>query len=297
MGSSFWRFAFLSWIASVIGTFVFSRSEIFLLQAFHQAAALGVYALAFGLSQQITAPIDALLLPLLPSVTGVLAEWPQRARLTFERSTRVSSVMGGATAAAVVPPLVFAVPIIYGHEFMEAAWLFVPLALTSIFQSTNNPVLAFISAREFGGRRVRANLTALAADLGVALVRDPAFWRMGGRGTAASGQMVALLFLLFAEPLARDQGLSGMTRLSLPFGVGVASSGFALGVGFLLTERFPNLIAVAVSAVIGGSVFLLALRAMKGGLHPADAHAIAAGLPMSLSARLEKVLGVLTTPS
>lgn len=79
LGGAFWRYSLLTWISSFIGLLVFSRSELFLLKAFNQAEAVGLFALAFGLSQQITAPADAMLHALLPAVAGQLSAWPERA--------------------------------------------------------------------------------------------------------------------------------------------------------------------------------------------------------------------------
>ena len=157
LGKPFWRYSLASWASGLVGLLVFSRSEIFLLQAFNQPEALGLFALAFGLSQQITAPVDAMLHPLTPAVAGLLSEWPERAAQAFERSTRVSALLSGGVAAVVVPTLVFAVPLIYGDAFESAAWLFVPLALVSAFQSVNNPVLAFVNARQRGGLILKAS--------------------------------------------------------------------------------------------------------------------------------------------
>ena len=155
-----------------MGLLVFSRSEIFLLQWFGKTEDLGLFALAFGVSYQITAPVDAMLHALLPAVAGILSEWPERAADTFDRATRVSSVLAGGIAAVAVPVMVFAFRFIYGESFGESAWLFVPLALVSVFQTVNNPVLAFVNGRERGGLIVRVNTAALVLNLvaGVALI-------------------------------------------------------------------------------------------------------------------------------
>ena len=181
-GHSFWRFALLSWVAGLLGLLVFSRSEIFILEAFHKHAALGWFAVAFGLSWQMTAPVDALLLPLLPAISGLLASWPDRAQAAFERSTRISAVASGAVAAVVVPMLVFAIPLVYGASFGRASWLFLPLALVSMLQSVNNPVTAFVNAREGGRGSPEGDGHCAGVQRGGCRRVDPSLWCLGGGG-------------------------------------------------------------------------------------------------------------------
>ena len=66
-------------------------------------ATAGLFALAFGLSQQITAPIDALLNPLWPAVAGVVEVHPEKAARTLLRATRVSAVLAAGLVAVYRP--------------------------------------------------------------------------------------------------------------------------------------------------------------------------------------------------
>jgi O-antigen/teichoic acid export membrane protein len=259
MGSSFWRFAVASWVAGVVGLLVFSRSEIFLLQWFGKSQDLGLFALAFGVSYQITAPVDAMLHALLPAVAGILSQWPERAADTFDRATRVSSVLGGGIAAVAVPVMFFAFPFIYGDSFSGSAWLFVPLALVSVFQTVNNPVLAFVNARERGGLIVRANMAALFLNLvtGVALIPPLGAW--GAVAANIAAQVLALILLALNEPLAMQlRRRRFVTLLTSFFAVALLAGA--------LVDDFSRVLAPFIACVVGLGLFIVVTRLLKGGL-------------------------------
>ena len=292
-GRVFWRYSLASWAAGLVGLLVFSRSEIFLLQWFDQPEALGLFALAFGLSQQITAPVDAMLHPLTPAVAGVLSEWPERAAQAFERSTRVSALLSGGVAAVVVPTLVFAVPLIYGDAFQSAAWLFVPLALVSAFQSVNNPVLAFVNARQRGGLILKASTVALVVNVGVAVALIPPFGAWGAVVANVTAQLVVLVWLAATEPLAASLGLSGMLRLYRSFLLGVAVGGAALGAGAALNNVSAVLATVTASAV-GAGLFIFLVRLSRTGLTIEDRDALINAVAVRLRPHLTRLLRPIT---
>lgn len=295
LDAKFWRYSLLSWASGLVALLVYSRSEIFLLQLFDQTEALGLFALAFGLSQVITAPADAMLHPLLPAVAGVLAAWPERSLQAFERSTRVSALVCGGLAAAVVPTLVFAVPIIYGRGFGSAAWLFVPLALVSTFQSVNNPVLAFVNARERGGLILKASAAALIVDVVIAVALIPRFGAWGAVAANVIGQLVALIWLAATEPLAMSRGLADLLRLYRPFLLGVAIGGIALGSGALLQPASAVLAAVG-ACLLGGVLYVLSVRLTRSGLTVQDRDALLGAMATSARPYLSRLLRPVTTP-
>jgi O-antigen/teichoic acid export membrane protein len=296
LGRVFWRFSLLSWAAGLLGLLVYSRSEIFLLQLFDKKEALGLFALAFGLSQVITAPADAMLHALLPAVSGLLSAWPERALGAFERSTRVSVLLCGGVAALVVPMLVFAVPLIYGRSFMSAAWLFVPLALVSIFQSVNNPVLAFVNGRQRGGLILKASAAALLVDVVIAVVLIPPYGAWGAVAANVAGQLVGLIWLAATEPLAMTYGLAGLLRLYRPFLFGVAIAGIALVIGAVL-QPLSAALAAAVACGVGGGLYLLAVRVTRTGLTLQDRDALVGAMATSIRHYVSRLLQPVTTPS
>jgi O-antigen/teichoic acid export membrane protein len=294
LGRDFWRFALLTWVGSIVGLLVFSRSEIFLLEAFDQPVALGLFALAFGLSQQMTAPADALLHPLLPAISGILSSFPERAQAAFERSTRVSALVCGGIAAAVLPLLVFAVPLIYGDEFQTAAWLLVPLALASMFQSVNNPVLAFVNARQRAGLRLKVLLVALVFDVAIAVATIPALGAWGAVLAAVAGQLIAIAWLAFAEPFARGLGAAGFVRLQAAFIVGTVSAAFAL-LGALAVEQWSSSGAAVFAVLVGSALFVIGIRLTQSGITGGDRNALVHALPSGIRAPMVRLLRPLTS--
>jgi O-antigen/teichoic acid export membrane protein len=290
----FWRFALLTWVGTMVALLVFSRSEIFLLQAFDLPVALGLFALAFGLSQQMTAPADALLHPLLPAMSGILASFPERAQAAFERSTRVSALVCGAIAAAVLPLLVIAVPLIYGEAFRSAAWLLVPLALMSMFQSANNPVLAFVNARQRAGLRLKVMLVALVVDVAVALATIPVLGAWGAVMAAVAGQLLAITWLAAAEPFARGLGVGGYARLHAGFGVGVASAGLAVATGFVVEQWSPGA-GVLCAVAVGTATYVLGVHLSRSGLTGGDRAALVGAVPPRLRRPVLRLLQPLTS--
>jgi O-antigen/teichoic acid export membrane protein len=294
LGRNFWRFALASWLAGVVGMLVFSRSELFLLQWFGKTEDLGLFALAFGVSYQITAPVDAMLLALLPAVAGILSEWPERAADTFDRATRVSSVLAGGIAAVAVPVMVFSFPFIYGESFEKAAWLFVPLALVSAFQTVNNPVLAFVNGRERGGLIVRVNVAALVLNLvaGVALI--PPFGAWGAVAANVLGQAVALVLLALNEPLALQLRARVYLILLRPFGIGSVCAAAALAAG-VLVEGASSLLALVAACVVGGALYVTGIRRSNTGLTPDERDVLAAALGAQVQPYLAGLLRPITT--
>ena len=295
LGRAFWRFSLLSWASGLITFLVYSRSEIFLLQWFNKTEALGVFALAFGLAQVITAPADAMLHALLPAVAGVLSSWPERSLRAFDRSTRVSALLCGGIAAAVIPTLFFAVPLIYGRAFTSAAWLFIPLALVSVFQSLNNPVTAFVTGRERGRLILASASAALVVDVAIAVALIPQFGAWGAVAANVAGQMVGLILLAASEPLLTQRGLGSILRLYRAFLLGVVIGCAALGTGVALqsSSTFATTIVVG---TLGGALYILAIRLTRSGLTIDDRNALVGVMARPAQAYLIQLLRPITTP-
>jgi O-antigen/teichoic acid export membrane protein len=239
--------------------------------------------------------VDAMLHALTPAVAGVLSEWPERAAQAFERSTRVSALLSGGVAAVVVPTLVFAVSLIYGDAFGSAAWLFVPLALVSAFQSVNNPVLAFVNARQRGGLILKASTGALVVNVGVAVALIPPFGAWGAVVANVSAQLVVLVWLAVTEPLAVSKGASGMLRLYRSFLLGVAVGGAALGAGAAL-NNVSAVLATVTASVVGAGLFIYLIRLSRTGLTIEDREALTNAVAVRLRPHLDRLLRPITAP-
>jgi O-antigen/teichoic acid export membrane protein len=296
LGRMFWRFSLLSWASGIVGLLVYSRSEIFFLQFFHNAEALGVFALAFGLSQVVTAPADAMLHALLPAVAGVLSEWPERAVHAFERSTRISALLCGGVAAVVIPGLFFAMPFIYGQSFSSAAWLFVPLALISAVQSVNNPVTAFVNGRQRGGLILKAVSVSLLVDVALAVVLIPPFGAWGAVGANIAGQLVGLTWLAATEPVVIGQGVGNYVRLCRAFLIGTAVGAVALAVG-TATRLMSNGLAVMSACLVGAALYVLAVHRTQSGLTYEDRNVLVGAMPIRVRPHFARLLRLITSPS
>ena len=78
--AGFIRYGLSACGAGLVGTLVFGRSEIFVLEWQRLTAAAGNFALATGLAGQITVPMDSVMGPLLPTVTRLLSDAPDASR-------------------------------------------------------------------------------------------------------------------------------------------------------------------------------------------------------------------------
>jgi O-antigen/teichoic acid export membrane protein len=229
---------------------VFNRTELFILEALGEHQAVGIFALAFGLSLQLTAP--------------------ERAREAFGRSTRVSAVVCGAILATVTPLLVSLIPVIYGRAFEAAAWMVVPLAMMALLRSVTNPVTAFTLARQKAGVRLRANVAALVVDLLLAVALIPLLGVWGAVIAAVGAQAVAVIWLAANEPFVVAARPNGLWSLYGAFVVGAGAAGTALILGRAM-EPAGVAAAATAAALWGGLFFFVAIRLTGSGIRDLEA--------------------------
>ncbi len=279
MPSGFWRFAAQSFAVGLIGLLVFSRSEVILLGWFGTPEAVGLFALAFGLSIQLTAPVDAMLNPMAPAITGVVSAHPELAGRAFLRAARFSSLVCALITGALLPAVFFAIPWIYGEEFGDAALLLLPLAVASCLQSMGQTATAFAFARQQGGRLLRVSVVALAVNVatGVPLVIGLGVW--GAVVANVAGQLAAVVLLARGE--LRLQGLTWWTYLSttriwlVSLVTGAAT---VLGVG-AVEGRLGGPGACVVAGLLGGALVVVVGRLVSAGLDADDVEAMVEACP------------------
>jgi O-antigen/teichoic acid export membrane protein len=267
-------------VAGLVAALVFSRSEIFILDAYHQTAAAGLFALAAGLAVQITAPIDAMLGPLIPAAASLLAASRERATGAILRGIRLSGVATAPLMVLAVPAIAVMTPLVYGHRFASAGALFVSLGTVSCLQSVLHPVTAFIAALRRPMLMLGINAGALAIDLLLVLALVPLL----GATAAVIGNSTGQLVSLFASVWVLRRYLHLSARQALvalaPF-LGVAGCTLLGSVAGLLLQRegvaiwLCVLTATGVSIVAGG----VALRIAGEILPQADLDAIALSFP------------------
>lgn len=273
----FLRFAVLMGASGVVGGLVTSRSEIFVMNAIASPAAVGIFALAFGLSSHVFAPAQAFAFPLIPAISGLREVDSDSVPPAFRRVMRVGSTVVGLLSAGVIAPLAALVPSLYGAEFSQAAPVVVALAISAGLVTCFTPVYAFVTSRLSGGAILKANLVALALDLGLAFALIPVIGVWGAVIANAAGALTTLMILLRLE--LRQLGLGALDLIGDTLPVYVGST--VAAVAFFASEglEVPALVRAVALGVLGTAVYLGAVRLLRSGLTPTDAEVLSRGLP------------------
>src|SRR6266508_2474643 len=273
MPLGFWRFALLSWAAGVSATLVYTRSEVFILHLFRQETAVGIFALAFGLCQQLTLPLDSLLAPLLPATAGLMTAHPSHIREGCLRSLRFVAVFAGLLAA-LTPALFFLIPLAFGENYARSAMFFLPLGLASTLQSITSPLNVLVYARRDGGLLLRANVSALLVDIAAALVL---VGMIGGWGAVVAnllGQATSAVLLTRAEARAQHLTLKQLMPAMRAWLLALASLVPSFLLGYCGFALWGALGAALVTAIVGPALYALLLRLSGGALTKADAQVL-----------------------
>ena len=275
----YWKFSLVSGVSGLVGTLVYARSEVFVLQTYDALAAAGLFALAAGIAGHVTAPVSALINPLRPAVAGVVETHPHRVASSILRVTRVSSVLAALVAATAVPALFGLIPVIYGEAFRDAAPAFFVLALLSCLQTAIAPLKTFTAARKAAGTLLRLNIVALSVDAAVAFATVPFIGLWGAVLANAAGQCVALLTIVVIECRTWRVPIMDFIR---------AASSFLVLVPFLLAAAVSSrlwevsgLLGAVASVIGGGAVVIIAARGV-GGFSSPDADFLVRSLPARL---------------
>lgn len=277
----FWRFALLSWVAGASAMLVYSRSEVFILRLYDQAVELGLFAVAFGLSQQLTLPLVSLLAPLAPAGAGLTSAHPEHVREGFLRAVRYFALVSGGLLS-LVPAVFLVTPLAFGDEFSRSAVLFVPLAVASTLQAATSPFTILTIARRRGGVLVGAFVGALAVDVAAAVVLVAFYGAWGAVVANVLGQLTSIVVLGRRELAAQGTTIREVGRHIRPWALGVASLASGFVVGPLVSAAVTPLAAAAAAAIAGVAAFSVLLRATGGILTDADAGALLGLVPQRL---------------
>lgn len=280
MPSGFWRFCSFAWLAGLVGTLVFSRSEILLLAWLTTPEAVGLFALAYGVSAQITAPVDAVVGPLVPAVAGLLSSHSASAKAALLRAVRLSALLAGGVTAVALPLFFFAIPLIYGAKFAAAASLFLVLGAASCFQSICNPVVVFTQGRRRTDVILKMSSIALVVNVAIALALIPSLGVWGA--AVANATALATFFCLALRHELRVHGIGAAEFASASGSWLVALAAAALAV--LLSSTLPvnAALASALAGCVGAAGYVAGLRVTGSGLTDRDAAAITSAAPSSL---------------
>jgi O-antigen/teichoic acid export membrane protein len=221
------RFAVLSGANSVLQTLVATRSEVVILASLGYGAETGQFALAFGVAGMITAPVNALIGPLVPAAIGLLQTAPERAHEAYLRALSVSAMFSGIVLGVLVPAVALLLPFVYGGPYAESAGLLLALAACSCIVSVTNPALAFLNAFGVAGALVRRSVAALALNVALALALIPVLGLWGAAIANAAGALANCLPILALYQRHAGAGWAGARKAlrplvwsMVPFGMG-----------------------------------------------------------------------------
>ena len=292
---SFWLFAVPTGLATMISTLVTDRVQIFFLEWLGQAAAVGLFALAFGLAAQILAPVQAAVGPLLPAFAALRARGSEHARSALVRVARVASLATGAVVAIGVPALAGLVPWIYGHDYGPSADYFVVMACSAGVVVVGSSAYASLMSRLKGTRYLQINLVALVVMAAVAAVAVPQWAAWGAVSSLVAGTLTraGLMIAIEARHYAVDPREMVMAFLPL-----LASIAAVLIVWFFVCTRIGG---GPWQTSLGGAsasfaAFVLVVRLTGGGLSSPDRDALTSVLPARLRPLGELALSVLGQP-
>jgi O-antigen/teichoic acid export membrane protein len=287
---AFWRFAVTALAVSLGYLFVFSRSEVVILDILEQQHALAVFALAYGLSQRLTTPVDTLLGPLIPALAALDAAHPDKLAAGFERSLRLSVVAASFICGGALVGTMLTAPILYGAEYEGIGTAFAALALVSLLRAAAQPYTALAYASGRPGIVLRSLAVAMGVDVALAFGLIPALGLWGAVIANAAGGVTALS--LIARGAA---GTGSVRRAGLPLlrlGVVTALACLlAYGAGIATGEIHAAVGALTAFAV--GAAAFCALVRVSGGLLPRpDVQVLLDGLPRRVgrAARVATVL-------
>ena len=287
LGQDFWRYGVTALSVSLLTLLVFSRSEVVLLDLLEEQQALAVFALAYGLAQRLTTPVDTLLGPLVPALAALDAAHPDRLRAGFERALRLASTAVAFLAASAVAGMVFLAPFLFGPEYDGVGVAFAALAGISLFQSAAQPYTALVYAVGRPQVALRALAAALIVDIAVAVVLIPPLGLWGAVAANAAGALVAIVLAARAVAGKGSVRLAGVAAPRLVL-VTVVSAALSTGAGLLASPLHP-LAATAAAVLAGTGAFVVGARLAGGLVAGGDARVIGEALPGPLA----RVVGLL----
>ncbi len=290
--AGFWRFTIPFAAASVVGGLVMSRSEIFLMQWLANPAALGLFALAFGVATHLFAPAQALIGPLIPAISGLHEVDTDAVAPAFTRTLRAGSTVVALLMASALAAIALLVPVLYGDEFSDASLLVLALGVASGLLVVASPVTAFVTARLSSWELLRATLVALALDVTVAIALIPVWGAWGAVIANVVGAGTLLVLLVRTEISLLGLPWRTVARESMPVWLGA----IACLVAWFTAGALPwsPVLAAAAAAVLGVVVLVVLLRASRTGLTEDDAVAVARGAPPPLRTPSSLLLRLVT---
>lgn len=279
--TGFRSYAVSALVSGVLSLAVFGRSEIFALSAYGEVLNVALYAIASTLAGKITVLIDSLMAPLASASAGLIATSPERGPSALVRVLRVSSLLGGLTAGALVPICTVLLAPVFGQRFGAAEDAFVALAVLSCLQSIAVPVAAFAFATRSAAAIMRVNLVCVIVDVAVAFGGVPLLGLAGAVLANCSAQVLNML--LVVRVVARRLAITpaSILRVCAPCVPGFLGTACGLVVAHLPLDP---VLAGGGSVLVAGAVVVIMFRWQAGfRLEAQDMASILDAMPRSLA--------------
>ena len=289
---NFWRFAIPTGAAGLIAQLALQRTEVLYLNWWSTPEAVGLFALAFGLSGHLFAPAQALTGPLIPAISGLREVEPEQVQQALARTLRAAGTVIALLTAAVLPALAILVPTLYGEQFAPAAPAVLAMGLVGAFVMSIEPVTAFVLARLSGRTYLWSGLAALIVNVLVAVATIPFLGLWGAVFANGAAALTQTGVLLRSEQRHLGLSLVVMSRQLLPAALG----GLACLAGWssALAWQGPVLLEASLGAGVALVALVLALRLTGSGLDTGDVQDIVRALPRRLQPLADATLGLLS---
>jgi O-antigen/teichoic acid export membrane protein len=251
--SGFWTYAASACIGGLVATLVFGRSEVLVLRANGLLAGAGVFTVITGLAGQMTGPLDSLLAPLTPIAAGLVAIDRPRAVRAFERSLRVTAILGTLASCVLVPAGVVGIRVLYGHAFASAPAPFAVLGLVSCLQTVVGAFTAFAFATRSAARVLRINVVCLVVDATIAISLVPILGLWGAVVANCAAQILSLLWM--SSLVSRRLGLpvarvvEGLRLFGAGLALGALEAAICVGLRGLAELGVVPIVAVSLVAM------------------------------------------------
>lgn len=290
--AGFWRFALPTAGSAIIGTLVASRTEVFFLDRLATAEQVGIFALAYGLSSHIFAPVQTLMNPLVPAVSGLREVDSEAVGRALARALRVTSTLSGLMVSSALPALALLVPVLYGREFAETAAMFLVLGVVMGLTILSNPMRVFVWSRLRGGRLLWVDLVALVLAVIAMVLAIPAYGAWGAVIAKIVGSTAQLVMITIVELTSGTLGVWATLRSAAPSLIACVALAPAWALG--VTLDLPVALDAVVAGVVGLAGLLLGLRVLRSGLTAGDQDLVLATLPPRVRPMAGPLLAMLT---
>lgn len=277
----FWKFALPTGASAIIGTLVASRTEVFFLDRLATPEQVGVFALAYGLSTHVFAPVQTLMNPLVPAISGLREVDPPTLGRALSRSLRVTSTVAGLTVASALPALALLVPVLYGAEFRGTSGMFLALGAAGGLAVLGRPMRIFVLSRLRGGSLLWVDVAALVVAVTAMIIAIPIYGAWGAVVAKIASSVVQLLLVSAVELRSGTLGLGATFRAAAPSLIGCLVLVPAWATGSLIDVN--PWVGATGAGLLGIALFMVGLRAANAGLTDADAALVLTTLPPALS--------------